>query len=114
MEKFVRQTLLFDFYGDLLTDHQRKVYDDVICQDLSYSEAATELGVSRQGVHDLIRRCDRQLQEYEDKLHLVEKFVAMREQIGQIRAEAEAALEKGSCVDPGKIISLCESLLEEM
>lgn len=55
MEKFVEQTLLYDFYGELLTEHQRNVYEDVILNDLSYTEVAEEQNISRQGVHDLIK-----------------------------------------------------------
>ena len=68
MEKIVEQTLLYDFYGELLTEHQRQIYEDVIFNDLSLSEAAQERGISRQGVHDMIRRCSRILQGYEEKL----------------------------------------------
>ena len=71
MEKIVEQGLLYDFYGELLTDHQRSVYEDVVFNDLSPSEIAKEQGISRQGVHDLIRRCNKILEEYEAKLHLV-------------------------------------------
>ena len=59
MEKIVEQGLLYDFYGELLTDHQRHVYEDVVFNDMSLSEIAEEQGISRQGVHDLIKRCDR-------------------------------------------------------
>ncbi len=54
MEKFVEQTLLYDFYGELLSEHQRNIYKDVIFNDLSLSEIADEYGISRQGVHDII------------------------------------------------------------
>ena len=64
MEKIVEQGLLYDFYGELLTDHQRSVYEDVVFNDLSPSEIAKEQGISRQGVHDLIRRCNKILEEY--------------------------------------------------
>ena len=53
MEKIVEQGLLYDFYGELLTEHQRRVYEDVVFNDLSPSEIAKEQGISRQGVHDL-------------------------------------------------------------
>ena len=76
MEKIVRQGLLYDFYGELLTEHQRRIYEDVVCNDLSLSEIAQEQGITRQGVHDLVKRCNRILEGYEDKLHLVEKFLA--------------------------------------
>ena len=59
MEKFVEQTFLFDFYGELLTERQRQVYTSVVFEDYSLSEVAEELGISRQGVHDLVKRCDK-------------------------------------------------------
>ena len=75
MEKIVEQTLLYDFYGELLTEHQRTVYEDVVMNDISYSEIAQERGISRQGVHDLIKRCNKILADYEEKLHLDRKSV---------------------------------------
>lgn len=85
MEKIVRQGLLYDFYGDLLTEHQRHIYEDVVLNDLSLSEIAQEQGITRQGVHDLVRRCDRILEGYENKLHLVEKFQTTKDLAGEIR-----------------------------
>ena len=73
MEKIVRQGMLFDLYGELLTDHQREIYGLLVNDDMSLSELAEQYGISRQGVHDLIRRCDRQREGYEEKLHLLEK-----------------------------------------
>ncbi|MDE6908753.1 MAG: DNA-binding protein, partial [Lachnospiraceae bacterium] len=52
MEKIVEQTLLFDFYGELLTEHQKIIYEDVVFGDLSFTEAAEARSISRQGVHD--------------------------------------------------------------
>jgi predicted DNA-binding protein YlxM (UPF0122 family) len=74
MERIARQGLLYDFYGALLTEHQRHIYEDIVFYDLSLSEIAEEQGISRQGVHDLIKRCDKILEGYEEKLHLVQKF----------------------------------------
>ena len=84
MEKIVEQGLLYDFYGELLTDHQKKIYEDVVFADLSLSEIAREYGISRQGAHDLVKRCNNILQEYEDKLHLIRKFLIIREKIKEI------------------------------
>lgn len=84
MEKIVEQGLLYDFYGELLTEHQRRVYEDVVIHDMSLSEIAQEQGISRQGVHDLIRRCDRILAGYEERLHLLEKFNRVKDTIAQI------------------------------
>lgn len=84
MEKIFKQTLLYDFYGELLTEHQQKIYEDAVYNDMSLSEIASDYGISRQGVHDLIKRCDRILQGYESKLHLVEKFTGAKEKIREI------------------------------
>ncbi len=81
MEKIVEQGLLYDFYGELLTAHQKKIYEDAIFNDLSLSEIAQEQGITRQGVHDLIKRCDNLLDGYEQKLHLVEKFNDIKDKI---------------------------------
>ena len=89
MEKIVQQGLLYDFYGELLTEHQRRIYEDVVMNDLSLSEIAQEQGISRQGVHDLIRRCDRILAGYEEKLHLVEKVASTK----RLAAEIQTALD---------------------
>ena len=85
-EKIYEQTLLYDFYGELLTKHQQSIYEDAVYNDMSLGEIAEEQGISRQGVHDLIRRCDRILLEYEGKLHLVERFAKARDTISRIEA----------------------------
>lgn len=84
MDDFLKQTLLYDFYGELLTSHQKEIYEQSVLEDLSLGEIAQTAGISRQGVHDLVKRCDRTLQGYEDKLHLVEKFLAVREKVHRI------------------------------
>lgn len=84
MERIVEQTLLYDFYGELLNEHQKKVYEDAVFNDLSLSEIADEYGISRQGVHDLIKRVTGTLQGYEAKLHLMEKFIKTKEKVTRI------------------------------
>lgn len=84
VDKILEQTLLFDFYGELLTEHQKEIYERFVTEDLSLGEIAEEAGISRQGVHDLIRRCNQALKGYEEKLHLVEKFLAVREKVERI------------------------------
>ena len=59
--------MLYDFYGELLNEHQNEIYEDVVFNDMSPSEIAREEGISRQGVHDLIKRCDKILKDYEEK-----------------------------------------------
>ena len=84
MDKILKQALLYDFYGELLTAHQKEIYEEVVLDDCSLSEVAESHGISRQGVHDLIKRCQKMLEGYEDKLMLVEKFCTIKEKIEQI------------------------------
>ena len=109
MDRILEQNLLYDFYGELLTEHQQRVYEDAVYNDMSLSEIAGEQGISRQGVHDLIKRCDKILQDYESKLHLVERFMAKIGEIEQLTAENDT--------DPGermeRIRELSRSLLKE-
>ncbi|MCI1328651.1 MAG: DNA-binding protein [Lachnospiraceae bacterium] len=85
MESFVRESLLYDFYGELLTDHQKKIFQEVVFNDFSVSEVARDEGISRQGVHDMVRRSEKALEEYESRLHLVDRFLKIRNQIDEIR-----------------------------
>ena len=89
MDEILKQSLLYDFYGELLTEHQKEIYEQFIVEDLSLSEIAKDAGISRQGVHDLIKRCNKILEEYEAKLHLVEKFLSIKEKVHQINGRLE-------------------------
>lgn len=84
MDEILKQSLLYDFYGELLTKHQKEIYEQFIIEDLSLSEIAKDAGISRQGVHDLIKRCNKILEEYEEKLHLVERFLSIKEKVHQM------------------------------
>ena len=114
MEKILEQTLLYDFYGELLTEHQRQVYEDVVLNDFSLSEVAENRGISRQGVHDMIRRCNRSLEEYESKLHLVEKFLAIRENVEQIRRLTRNPEEQPIPEVMARIQQISTDILEEL
>ena len=107
MEKFVEQTLLYDFYGELLTERQQQVYESVVLEDYSLSEVAEDLGISRQGVHDMIKRCNHTLEDYEARLHLVEKFVNIRRQVQKIQKLAAA-------YGAGDISEISSEILEEL
>ena len=89
MEKIIERNLLFDFYGDLLTKRQRDIYQDAVYGDLSLSELADDYGISRQGIHDQIKRCDKALEEYESKLHLIARFEKTKKYSNELRKEAE-------------------------
>lgn len=114
MDKLARQALLYDFYGELLTDHQRRVYEDVVLNDFSLSEVAQDQGVSRQGIHDLVKRSSRILDAYESKLHLVERFVSIREKVHEIhRLTQDYEGKEISRVMDG-IEKLSHNILEEL
>ncbi|MCD7921602.1 MAG: YlxM family DNA-binding protein [Clostridiales bacterium] len=113
MEKIGRQVFLYDFYGELLTDHQKSVYEDVVLNDLSLSEIADERGISRQGVHDLVKRCDRILASYEEKLHLVERFFKNRKNVVRIR-ELSAGGDGDSSEVLAEIYRISGQILEEL
>lgn len=102
IENIMEQTLLYDFYGELLTDHQKRIYEDVVFNDLSLTEVAEQEGISRQGVHDMIRRCDKALHGYEEKLGLVAKFQKTRQLVAEIRRLA------GECRCSGDSSALTE------
>ena len=84
MDKILEQALLYDFYGELLTPHQKEIYEQFVLEDLSLSEIAESAGISRQGVHDLVKRCQKALEGYEAKLHLVERFLTVKEKVAQM------------------------------
>lgn len=114
MEKLLEQALLYDFYGELLTEHQRNIYEKVVLCDLSLSEVAEEEGISRQGVHDIIKRCGRILAGYEDSLHLVEKFVHIKDKVGRINELAKRLEEGGDMGLISHIRTISQEILEEL
>ncbi len=85
MEKIVEQGILYDFYGPLLTAHQQEVYEACVFEDLSLAEAAECFGVSRQNIHDLLKRCDKSLKEYEERLGLIARFRENRDSLESMR-----------------------------
>mgnify|MGYP001138238392 FL=1 len=76
-----RMTMLFDFYGDILTQRQRELFDLYYNEDLSLSEIAENCGISRQGVRDVIVRAEAAMTELEDKTGLVRRFLQMQQHV---------------------------------
>ena len=79
-----RMTMLFDFYGELLTDRQKEFFDLYYNEDLSLSEIAENEGISRQGVRDVIVRAEAAMQEIEDKTGLIHRFLQMQQHVDAI------------------------------
>jgi len=86
MQETIELSILYDFYGELLTENNKEVFVDYIFNDLSLSEIAEDKGITRQGVHDIIKRSSKKLREYEESLHLVKKFKTIEDKVNRIKS----------------------------
>ena len=107
--KSYEDSLLLDFYGNLLTDKTRLTLDMYLNDDLSLTEIAEEEEISRQGVHDTVKRGLKQLNGYEDKLGLVKRFLEQREAV----KEAIDLIDKKEYLDARKVLSKLSEEIEE-
>lgn len=89
MKQIAEMALLFDFYGPLLTVKQAKIWDLYYQQDYSLSEIAEQEGISRQAVHDLLKRTEKILEDYEQKLRLISRFLKEKEKLANIETLLE-------------------------
>ncbi|WP_330641317.1 YlxM family DNA-binding protein [Faecalicatena sp.] len=116
MNEILEQALLYDFYGELLTDHQKDIYEQFVLEDLSLSEIAQDAGISRQGVHDLVKRCQKILEGYEAKLHLVEKFLSIKEKVHEIDGALDSYEKQG--LEPEEMVErirkISDTIIEEL
>ena len=90
---------LYDFYGVLLTERQRKCTEMHYLQDLSLGEIAVELGVSRQAVNDILRRTEESMEQYETNLHLLQQEQEQNEVLRQIKGLIGQAVTAGHPAD---------------
>ncbi len=98
LEKLSQMVWLKDFYGPLLTEKQRGILSLYYENDFSLSEIADDMNISRQAVHDLVKRSEHQLMQYEEKLGLVEKFQYTRQQL-----EEACRLLDGDGIDSAEV-----------
>lgn len=89
MEERLELSILYDFYGALLKENQRRMFEASILEDYNFAEIAQEEGISRQGAYDAIKRASKQLRDYEEKLGLVAKFQKQKELVQQLRDKLE-------------------------
>lgn len=118
LQEAVTLSMYYDFYGELLSEHHKTIFEDYIWNDMSLSEIAEECNMSRQGVYDIVKRCSKKLREYEERLHLVQRFLRMKESITEIDAEA-----RGICAEQSesptarraeRIVGLAEQVMKEL
>ena len=114
MEEKIEQAYLYDFYGELLNEHQRRIYEDFVFNDLSLGEIAGEEGITRQGVADMIKRCGKKLSDYEKKLHLVEKFLSVKRDVEEIHRLAEQFHQTKDEQIVEQIATISNQILEEL
>ena len=88
-EKNLNIAYLLDFYGDLLSERKRSVMNMYYNEDLSLAEIAIEIGISRQGVRDLIKKSEEDLFEYEEKLGLAQKISLLEESAQRLASLAK-------------------------
>lgn len=112
LERIVELAMLYDFYGALLKENKREIFEEHILNDLSFSEIAREHGISRQAVYDLVKRCSKELEDYEEKLHLIEKFNHTKETLREIRMIAEEIKESKKIGQLDLIVELANQLLD--
>lgn len=111
----LEMTLLFDYYGDLLTERQRMCFDLRHNQDLSLAEIAEELNVSRQGVHDNLSRAEALLRNMEEKTGCVRRDLDYRKALSMISEAAKLLKEHsdhGVATVGASILSVVEGLKE--
>lgn len=114
IEDVYELSLLYDFYGALLKEQKREIFEDYVLDDLSLGEIAAERGMSRQGIHDSIKRCSRELLAYEEKLGLIRKFKRIKEKVGEIHKAANALKESTHALEVEQIVGLSDEILEEL
>ncbi len=116
MDKNIEISLLFDFYGQLLSVKQHEAVSLYYNDDLSLSETAQEMGITRQGVRDLVKRSEAELYEYERKLGLYERFKRVGEYSRSIRALAHRIAQQAdtSVAETAKeIVTLTDKLEQQ-
>ena len=111
----LEMTLLFDYYGELLTERQRMCFDLRHNQDLSLAEIAEELQVSRQGVHDNLSRAEALLRNMEEKTGCVRRDLACRKAAKTILDAAQQLplADKNMICDLANTIAVAAKSLEE-
>ena len=111
VDKIFEYTILYDFYGALLKDKNRSVFEDYMFNDMSLSEIAEDLGITRQGVRDIVERSKQSLVDYEDKLGLIKRFEIVRENASEINNTLDDIREYVSDYDNKKKI---ENMLKDI
>ena len=101
-------TQYFDYYGALFDEHQKAIFEDYVCNDMSLAEIAEREGMTRQGVSDLVKRISNKLYEYEEGLQLVKKASMAKDVLDEM--ESIVSRKDSSQTDSAEIRELCTQL----
>lgn len=112
IEERVELSLLYDFYGALLKENQRRMFEASILDDYNLAEIAEDENITRQGVHDAIKRACKQLREYEQKLGLVEKFEKQKELVKKLHIILKG-INIGDEGELEEVYSIIDEILDE-
>ncbi len=118
LQEAVTLSMYYDFYGELLSEHHKTIFEAYIWNDMSLAEIAEECSLSRQGVYDIVKRCSKKLRDYEEKLHLVQRFQSMKERIAEIDSQARQIcrepVEEPVIRSAERIFELAEQVMKEL
>lgn len=111
LKEVVELSLLYDFYGELLSDTSKTVFEGYVLNDMTLAEISEETGVSRQGIHDTVKRTVKKLRTYENKLHLAERFNLVKRDVEKIN-EMALAVKGGDTAKADEIIRISRELID--
>lgn len=113
ISKFVRIAMLLDIYGGLLTEKQKEFVELHYEEDYSFGEISQEHGVSRQAVHDAVKHAEKTLENYEEKLQILEKINSQKEVIEKLNTIKENILQNNGS-EPSRIIKDIDEVIETL
>ena len=111
MDENVKISILCDLYGNLLTDRQKEIIEDYYNNDLSLSEIAENNDITRQAVRDIIKKGEKKLFEYEEKLHFMKRMLKQEEMLKKVLLEL-AKIEKSS--SDKKVANILETVKKDL
>lgn len=100
LDKTLYKTLLYDFYGELLSEKQKRIYEMYHLNDFSLMEISECVGISRQGVRDVIVKCEKAFENYEQKLSLVSGYLKKKQALSPLLLDIEKLLSNNSSLSP--------------
>ncbi len=99
LDKYLKYGKLYDYYSDVLNEKHKKVINQYYLMDLSLKEISENLGITRQGVYDLLKRAEKNLDDIDSKLNIIEKQEKFKKNIQNKAEEINISIEKENYID---------------